>query len=117
MEMSEKFKRWVIASRADFGTPWQPSVDVYRTRNGWLLKFDLAGVRPEDVAVSMQGCRISVSGIRRDWTLEEGCTHYSMEISYNRFQRSIELPCDIQNARMNLEYRDGILMVRVVTEE
>ena len=26
--------------------PWRPNVDVYRTAAGWLVKFELAGVRP-----------------------------------------------------------------------
>ena len=26
-------------------TPWQPNVDVYRTATGWLVKFELAGVK------------------------------------------------------------------------
>jgi HSP20 family protein len=96
--------------------PWEPSVDVYRTRYGWLLKFDLAGVKAEDVTVSLRGRRITVQGIRRDSIIEEGCSYYSMEISYNRFERSIEMPADLENARLTLEARDGLLLVRVNTE-
>ncbi|MBZ5608085.1 MAG: Hsp20/alpha crystallin family protein [Acidobacteriia bacterium] len=96
--------------------PWEPSVDVYRTRDGWLLKFDLAGVKAEDVTVSLRGRRITVQGIRRDSIVEEACSYYSMEISYNRFQRSIEMPVDLENARLTLEARDGLLLVRVNTE-
>jgi HSP20 family protein len=95
---------------------WQPSADIYRTRNGWLLKFDLAGVRPEDVTVSVRGRRVSVSGVRRDFIAEEGCSYYSMEISYNRFERSLEMPANLENARITLEARDGLLLVRMVTE-
>ena len=95
---------------------WQPSADIYRTRNGWLLKFDLAGVRPEDVTVSVRGRRVSVSGVRRDFIAEEGYRYYSMEIFYNRFERSLEMPVDLENARITLEARDGLLLVRMVTE-
>jgi HSP20 family protein len=91
-------------------------VDVYRTRSGWLLKFDLAGVKAEDVTVSLRGRRITVAGVRRDSIVEEGCSYYSMEISYNRFERSIEMPADLVNARLRLEARDGLLLVRVNTE-
>ena len=81
-----------------------------------MLKFDLAGVRLEDVTVSVCGRRVSVSGIRRDSTVEEGCSYYSMEISYNRFERFIEMPADLENARVTLEARDGLLLVRMITE-
>jgi HSP20 family protein len=93
---------------------WSPMADVYRTRTGWILKFDLAGVRPEDIRVRAEGCRITVSGTRRDSILqEEGYSCYSMEISYNRFERTIELPCEFDNPRVNLEFHEGILLVRV----
>jgi HSP20 family molecular chaperone IbpA len=78
------------------------------------LKFDLAGVRPEDVSIRLLKCGITVSGIRRDWTLEDVAGHYLMEISYNRFERTIELPCqDVEHAQFEMEFRDGILLVRL----
>jgi HSP20 family molecular chaperone IbpA len=77
------------------------------------LKFDLAGVRPEDVKIRIAGSRITVSGVRRDWVVEQGYSYHSMEISYNRFERSIELPGDLSNAEFSLEARDGLLLVRV----
>jgi HSP20 family protein len=95
-------------------TLWRPAVDVYRTPDrGWLLKFDLAGVRRDDTQVRVNGCRISVSGVRKDYLIEEGCSYYSMEIAYNRFERTIELPCDVESARWTMDYRDGILLVRL----
>ncbi|HEX8986296.1 MAG TPA: Hsp20/alpha crystallin family protein [Bryobacteraceae bacterium] len=101
------------AARAAEEPCWRPSVDIYRTRGGWLLKFDLAGVRMEDVSVQVQGCRIRVSGVRRDWLLEQDASYYSMEIAYSRFERTIELPCHLENPGVNLEGRDGLLIVRI----
>jgi HSP20 family protein len=95
---------------------WEPRVDVCRTRNGWLLKFDLAGVHARDVTVSVRGRRIAVSGIRRDSVLEEGSSYYSMEIYYNRFEREIEMPVNLEQAQVTLEAQDGLLLVRVITE-
>ena len=95
---------------------WRPSADIYRTREGWLVKFDLAGVRPDDIQISVRGSRLTISGLRRDWKLEEGCSHYSMEISYNRFERTLELPCDLEGASVQLEAREGILLVRLTCQ-
>jgi HSP20 family protein len=91
-------------------------VDVYRSRNGWVLKFDLAGVQLEDVAVTVRGRRVSIVGVRRDTVVEEGCSYYSMEISYNRFERTVEMPSNLDQARVTLEARNGILLVRMITE-
>ena len=112
--MRSRTKIWAFPE--DTPSLWQPSADVYRTRDGWLIKFDLAGVRPEDVTVAVRGRRVSVSGVRRDLIVEEGCSYYSMEISYNRFQRSLEMPADLENAQVTLEARNGLLLVRMITE-
>lgn len=92
---------------------WRPPVDIYRKGSGWLLKFDLAGVRAEDVRVLIGGSQVTVSGVRRDWIVEEGYFYHSMEIAYNRFERTVELPGDFSNAEFSLEARDGLLLVRV----
>lgn len=94
---------------------WRPSADIHRTRTGWLLKFELAGVRPEDVVVEAAGSCLKVSGSRRDWLVEEDCTYHSMEISYSRFERIVELPCNLEGGRVEAECRHGILVVRVTT--
>ena len=95
---------------------WRPAVDIFRTQAGWLLRYDLAGVRAEDVEVWVSGRTITVTGVRRDLMLEEGLTYYSLEISYNRFKRTVELPSDLKSQTVSVEGRDGILIVRVSTE-
>src|SRR5687767_5315842 len=87
---------------------WAPSVDVYRTRDGWLVKFDLAGVRPEDVALAVEGRCLKLRGSRRDYCLEEGCHQFVMEISYSHFERGVELPEELDRATMTTEFREGM---------
>jgi HSP20 family protein len=113
--MREVRKLWPLVV-PDSPSIWKPLVDIYRTRDGWLLKFDLAGVRLEDVTVHVDGRTVAVSGLRKDTVIEEGSSYYSMEISYNRFERTVELPEDLSGARFSLQARDGLLLVRVRTE-
>jgi HSP20 family protein len=95
---------------------WQPRCDVYRSKRGWLLKFELAGVRPEDIELSLVGSRLILRGMRRDWTVEDGGNWYSMEIAYNRFERAVELPAEIEHSDITSEYRDGMLLVLLKTQ-
>ena len=92
---------------------WQPPVDVYRLSQGWLLKFELAGVAPEDVSVSIQSNRILVSGVRRDLCLETGCCLHQLEIAYHQFERSVELPEDVAGATFHYQFNQGMLIVRI----
>ena len=95
---------------------WQPPADIYRTRSGWLVKFDLAGVRAEDVRLAFTGNRLTVRGVRHDCCLEEGCCHYQMEISYSHFERTVTLPVALNQATLTVENRDGMLLVHVKPE-
>ncbi len=95
---------------------WRPAVDVYRTSKGWLLKFDLAGVNPKEVSLKVEGCRVTIRGVRRDTLTEEGCRYYRMEITYNHFERTVELPCTVEPASVETDYRHGMLLVHLITE-
>ena len=92
---------------------WRPSVDVYRAGKAWLVKFDLAGVRKEDIQVILDGQRLTVRGVRRDLTILDGQQAYSMEIDYNQFERVVELPVNVETARFASDYRDGMFLVSI----
>ena len=47
----------------------------------------------------------------------KSCRHYHMEISYSTFERTLELPVDLEPARIATEYKDGMLLVRIRTEK
>lgn len=96
---------------------WQPQADIYRAPDGWVVKLELAGVRPQDVSVTVCGSQLRIAGVRHDWIVEDGWSHQAMEIAYNRFERTIDLPHDLAQARMTVECRDGMLLLRVTVEE
>ena len=39
-----------------------------------------------------------------------------MEISYNRFERFILLPCDLKGAEVRVDCTNGILLIELITE-
>jgi HSP20 family protein len=96
---------------------WSPPVDIYRLADGWIVKFDLAGVRPSDVQLTIHGPHLTIRGRRRDWVVEESrCSAYLMEITYSDFERTVEFPCDIGELHLHTDYRDGMLLVRLQAE-
>jgi HSP20 family protein len=95
---------------------WRPAADVYGIPGGWLVKVELAGVRGEEVRVLTQGRLLVVRGRRRDATCGRDLSCYRMEIVYSEFERVLELPADLERARVGTEYRDGMLLVTVTTD-
>ena len=111
---SHLFESWLTLSSAEWQQKhWTPAVDIYRVAKGWLVKFDLAGVRANDIQLKLSGRHLTVSGRRGDWVVEESrsCCAYSMEIIYSQFERSVELPVELEHLQIHTEYRDGMLLV------
>jgi HSP20 family protein len=104
------------AARSPREQAWQPRADVYRVPEGWLIKFELAGVRPEDVRLTMRSDTLVMQGTRRDARLSEGQDCYRMEIAYSRFERILELPGVTEAAEIVASYREGMLLVRIKSE-
>ena len=92
---------------------WKPAMDVYQGEGRWLLKFDLAGVRPEDIRLVVDGYSLTIQGIRHDLAILTNQQPQSMEISYNSFERKIELPFPVEHARLTHDFRDGMFLVLI----
>jgi HSP20 family protein len=96
---------------------WRPAVDIYRRENAWLVKCDLAGVRPQEVQLTVGDRCLTIAGVRRDWSIADGCRAYSLEIVYSSFERTIELPFDGAGAEISTDYCDGMLLVLLTQKQ
>jgi len=102
--------------RRPSGRLWCPAADVYRSKEGWIVKVDLAGVQPHDVEVIIDGDLLRISGSRRDGICGEGVSHYQLEITYSRFEKMIRFPRSIEHASIERDYRDGLLILHLREE-
>ena len=110
-------RMFIEAANAIREAEWRPCADVYATDNGWVVKFDLAGVRAEDVHLGVRDNRLFVEGARRDWFAGQQAVCHSMEIAYCRFRREVELPCSLDGAEIAWEFREGMLLVKLSLPE
>jgi len=118
-ESLERYFRLIQGSREKrpSGRLWCPAADVYRTDNGWIVKVDLAGIRPADIDITIEGPLLRISGARRDATCGEGISHYQLEITYSRFEKIIQFPRSIEHASVDRDYHDGLLILRLQEQE
>ncbi|RMG35614.1 MAG: Hsp20/alpha crystallin family protein [Gammaproteobacteria bacterium] len=93
---------------------WTPAADVYEGRDGWLIKLELAGVRPQDVQLRVCGNFLGISGRRLDLSQQPGLRLRSMEIAYAEFERGFEFPVSIEQAEIRSQFQDGMMLVEIV---
>ncbi len=92
---------------------WNPSADVYRCPEGWVVKVDLAGVSADDLEIEVRGTNLSIRGCRRDTSYREGFIYHQMEITYSRFEKTIQFPAPIEGASVAHDYSDGFLVIKL----
>ena len=98
------------------GKLWYPAADIYQTPDGWVVKVELAGVSAEDIEIDIQGNSLFVAGCRKDKTCAVGLSYQQMEITYSRFEKSLQFPSSIEKAILEHHYEDGLLMIYLKTK-
>src|SRR5213593_4529105 len=115
-EFFDRYQRANRQTSRPSGRLWNPAADVYRTHDGWIVKVDLAGIQTADVEVAIDGPLLRISGLRRDSVCGEGISHYQLEITYSRFEKTIQFPSSIEHATMTRDYHDGLLILQLCGE-
>jgi HSP20 family protein len=94
-------------------TYWVPNTDVYVTDGGLVIKVELAGMRKEDLELTIEDNRLKISGHRPDGCRAAKCRFLVMEISYGAFETIIELPPGYDLSAARAAYQNGFLRIDV----
>jgi HSP20 family protein len=94
-------------------TSFAPTFDVKETKDAYVFRADLPGVKEDDLEISLTGNRLVVSGHREQESREQGETYYATERSYGAFSRAFTLPEGIDGENVNAELKNGVLHVTV----
>ena len=92
---------------------WIPNTDVYATDTGLVVKVELAGMKSENLEITVEGHRLRISGSRPDVCRAHKCNFLVMEISYGPFESVLELPQDYDLSLAKAIYVNGFLRIDV----
>jgi len=87
--------------------------EVKETKEGYLFKADVPGIKESDLTINLSGNRLSVSGKREEEKKHESETYFSYERSYGSFTRSFTLPEGIDGDKVHASLKDGVLSILV----
>ena len=92
---------------------WVPNTDVYATDNGLVIKVELAGMRSDNLEITIEGNRLRISGKRPDGCRAPKCSFLVMEINYGPFESMLELPPGYDLGQAKAAYLNGFLRIDV----
>ncbi len=91
----------------------QLTVDVYETPTEIIIKTMVAGVKPDDLDVSITRDSVTIRGERReDRTVSEG-DYIHKELYWGAFSRTIDLPKEVDVDEAEALEKFGMLILRL----
>jgi HSP20 family protein len=90
-----------------------PRFDVKETKDAYVLKADLPGVKDEDIDVSLHGNMLTISGKKEEEHKDEGEQYYAMERFSGSFSRSFTLPDGADGEHVTADLKNGVLTLQI----
>ena len=107
----------VVGGRERSRVHWEPNTDVYVTDGGLVIKVELAGMRSENLEITVEGNRIRISGERLDCCRASKCNFLVMNITYGPFENILELLPGYDLSQAKAAYLNGFLRIDVPLAE
>jgi HSP20 family protein len=104
-QKKEEKKKW-------FEPEGQLAIDVYQTKDELVIQSAIAGVKPGNLDISMEGDVITIKG-RREKLFEEEGNYFIQECYWGLFSREVILPVEVDPGRIEATMKEGILTIRI----
>jgi len=112
-EIEEKPKKIEKPEEKWFEPEGQLAIDVYQTEKELVIQSAIAGIKLEDLDISIKGDKVTIKG-KREKPIEQGESNYFYQECYwGPFSREIILPVEVDPSRAEAMLKEGILTIRM----
>lgn len=111
-EMDKAFSDYKVRTSAEY-----PAVNIWSSTNDMVLTAEIPGIDSNDIDLSISGDTLTLKGERNPEELKENESYHRQERSYGKFVRSIKLPFFVDNNKVEANYTNGILKIRLPKAE
>jgi HSP20 family protein len=93
---------------------WTPAVDIREDNKEIVLEVELPGIKPSEVEVTAENGVLTIRGEKQSTSTEGGEGRYHViERTFGSFTRSFQLPSGVDERRIEADFTDGLLNVRI----
>jgi HSP20 family protein len=100
-------------SRATTTDAWWPPVDILESKDGYLIRAEVPGMKKDDFTLELHDGSLTLSGERKAEEPASGVEYHRSERVAGKFSRSFHLPQTVNRDGIKATYRDGILEIHV----
>lgn len=94
-----------------------PSMDVAETDKAYEIDVELPGLEERDVEVSLVDNRLTIRGQKQNAWSDKGKAVQVAECAYGAFQRTLELPSNVDPAGIKANMKSGVLKITAPKKE
>ncbi|MBI5605010.1 MAG: Hsp20/alpha crystallin family protein [Deltaproteobacteria bacterium] len=91
------------------GEEWVPSFNFYEKEGNYYLNAEIPGVDKENISITIDNNVLTISGKKETKKEEEGANYYLKESTYGSFSRSLRLPGEVEEGKIQANFKDGVL--------
>lgn len=95
----------------------QLAIDVYQTNDDVIIKAPIAGVKPENLDVSVTDGVLTIKGERKQEENIKEHDFFVQECYWGAFARQFTLPAGIDYEKTSASLKNGVLTIRIPKEE
>jgi HSP20 family protein len=88
-----------------------PRLDVSEDDKGFHVAVELPGMSDKDVAVTVDARVLTIRGEKKEEKEKKDKDVFRRERAYGSFRRTIELPSDVDSAKIEAKFKDGVLTI------
>lgn len=89
------------------------AIDVYQTEKNVVVQSAIAGVRPEELDITVENDVVTIRGIRKNPDEKEQKRYLHAECFWGPFSRQVFLPEEVEVKSAAAAMKDGILTLRL----
>ena len=102
-----------FSGESDLMSDFAPRLDISETDQDYTVSAELPGLEPEDINISLDRNALTISGEKQAEKEDKGKHYYRVERSYGSFQRSIPLPDEVDEDKIDATFKRGVLKVHI----
>jgi HSP20 family protein len=93
------------------GSEGQLPVDVHQTANDIIIRAFVAGVRPDELSISISRDMVEIGGSRMEREQVTGPDYFTRELFWGSFSRTILLPQEVDVDASSASAKDGLVTI------
>ncbi len=89
------------------------TVDVYQTPTDIILQTMIAGVKPDDIELTIARDLITIKGKREENRNVDEENYFIKELYWGKFSRTVLLPQEVEPEEVEATERHGLLTIKI----